>query len=356
MVTYPPVGCRVHGRAVEQKRDPRRVATCARDWPRRPSIFQAAIKDQSATLRSGSVALGKSIATMWQSAACDGVAPGVWNSRREGPYAVSAMTHPRARITVRTKYLCMSGPSNLTIIFVVRSLYGSVREFVTSTQEGRDMTTLDHSSVLIVDDHPGTLTTYSTILRLSGFKAATATTGRAGLEIAMAGPFAAILVDLRLPDLPGIDVVRELRDRNIRAPIVIVTAFPTIESSFDAAAAGADGYIDGPLFGDEVSDVVEQAVHGPYPVVHPTRRRRPERTLNRRSDCVSAIDGRVRRAMTIIDADLSRTWSISELASQVGLSASRLRYLCGIGTGLSFTAYIRERRLQEAAPARIDLR
>ena len=57
------------------------------------------------------------------------------------------------------------------------------------------------ASVLIIDDHQGTLDTYSTILRLAGFETATASNGRAGIDLATSRGFDVHLVDLRLPDM-----------------------------------------------------------------------------------------------------------------------------------------------------------
>jgi len=155
------------------------------------------------------------------------------------------------------------------------------------------------------------------------------------------------VVDLRLPDVSGVDVVPELRRHGIRARVLIVTTFPTFESSFEAAAAGADRYVDGPLFGEEGTDLVDQALHGSYPVRHPSRR--SEYTGARRSPPGPAIDTRIRQIIKLIDADLARPWSVGELTTKVGLSKSRLRYLFGTCTGVSVMVYIRERRLQEAA-------
>jgi hypothetical protein len=75
MVTCSPVGCRVHGRAVEQKSDPRRVATCARDWPRRAPDFPGCYEGSVGHSAERIGAVGKSLATMWQSAACGAM----WN-------------------------------------------------------------------------------------------------------------------------------------------------------------------------------------------------------------------------------------------------------------------------------------
>jgi DNA-binding NarL/FixJ family response regulator len=79
-----------------------------------------------------------------------------------------------------------------------------------------------------------------------------------------------MLVDLRLPDTSGIDVVRELKISGVSALtlMVIMTAFPALDSSFDAGTAGADGYVDGLLSGDDVVSVVTQALEGVLPVRH----------------------------------------------------------------------------------------
>jgi DNA-binding NarL/FixJ family response regulator len=168
------------------------------------------------------------------------------------------------------------------------------------------------ASVLIIDDHEGTLQTYSTVLRLSRFDAATAATGKAGIELAQRRAFDVHLVDRRLPDMDGIDVLRELKLNHVTGRIVVVTAFPTLESSFDAAQVGADGYVDGPLFGEEIVEVVTQAMTGPYPVHLPTEiRSRNQVTDQKRSaEPASAIDPRVREAMRMIDADLAKPWSV----------------------------------------------
>jgi AraC-like DNA-binding protein len=206
-------------------------------------------------------------------------------------------------------------------------------------------------SVLIINDHHVTLDTHSTVLRVAGFETATASNGRAGIELASSRAFDVHMVDLRLPDMSGIDVVRELKLRRVGGRVVIVTVFPAVESSFDAAAAGADGYVDGMLFGDEVVEVVTQALNGPFPVRHPSQRRAPESTEASHVAVASpsGIDSRVREVMRLIDADLAASHSIDELAARVGLSESGRRHLFHACTGLSVGSYRLERRLQQAA-------
>lgn len=159
-------------------------------------------------------------------------------------------------------------------------------------------------SVLIIDDYEPTRDTYSTILQLAGFRTATAATGVAGIALAVQEPFHVILVDLQLPDVSGIDVVRELKCRDIVVRLVIVTAFAGFDSAFQSAEAGADGYVDGPLFGDEIVDVVQQAIHGPHPVRHPARR---AVNVDEREPRRSSMDPRVRKAIDLIDAELHKS-------------------------------------------------
>ena len=205
------------------------------------------------------------------------------------------------------------------------------------------------ASVLVIDDYDGTLATYSRILRLAGFEVATASNGRAGIELATSRAFDVHLVDLRLPDLSGIEVVREFRLGGVSGRTVIVTAFPAFESAFEAAAVGADGYVDGVLFGDEVVEVVTQALRGPYPIRHPSWRRAPELTGVSLVEAPLPIDRRVREVMQLIDADLAVCSDLSDLAGRVDLSESGLRHLFRANTGQSIGQYRHERRLQEAA-------
>jgi AraC-like DNA-binding protein len=207
------------------------------------------------------------------------------------------------------------------------------------------------ASVLIIDDHQGTLDTYSTILRLAGFEVATASNGRAGIELAVSRAFDVHLVDLCLPDMSGVVVVRELKLSGAIGRIVIVTVFAGVESSFDAAAAGADGYVDGMLFGDEVVEVVTQALGGPFPVRHPNQRRAPDGPEASRVDVPSpsGIDSRMREVMRLIDADLAASPSVADLAARVEWSESSLSHRFHAMVGLPISAYRTERRLQEAA-------
>ena len=205
--------------------------------------------------------------------------------------------------------------------------------------------------VLIVDDCAGTREAFSGILRLEGFDTATAENGTAGLAYASQHEFDVGLIDLQLPDMSGVEVIKELRACGTRSPLIIVTAFPAIDSCFDAAAVGAAGYVDGPLLGDEIGMVVRQALAGVHPVRHPARRAESACELAAKTAEVPrrASDERILQVVRIIEAELPTAWSIDALASRVGISASRLRHQFTSLVGLPLSRFILDLRLQKAA-------
>jgi AraC-like DNA-binding protein/CheY-like chemotaxis protein len=205
------------------------------------------------------------------------------------------------------------------------------------------------TSVLIVDDHPAAVQAYSIVLRNAGFETATAATGREGIALASARSFDVLLVEERLPDISGIDLGRELKRRAVGGRLVIVTAFPKLDSSFEAGASGVDGYVQGPLLGEEVIEVVTQALKGQFPVRHPGRCAVCDENGPSTPASAPVLDRRLREVMRSIDSDLAKPWSVEELAASVDLSESRLRHLFDASLGMSVTRYIRERRLQAAA-------
>lgn len=200
------------------------------------------------------------------------------------------------------------------------------------------------ANILVIDDHRATRETGSLVVRHAGFDVATAETGREGVGLAVAGSFDLILVDLRLPDISGIEVLRELKLNKVCANVVIVTAFPTFETSFDAGTLAADGYVAGLLLPDELVEAVREACAKRLPVRHPQRS--VARQLAPQDTPTSQIDPRVREVMGMVNSDLAVLPPIATYAAKVGLSESGLRHLFRCSTGLSVTQYRLLRRLQ----------
>jgi two-component system copper resistance phosphate regulon response regulator CusR len=81
--------------------------------------------------------------------------------------------------------------------------------------------------------------------------------GKTGLDTAAAGQWDLIVLDLRLPGMAGLDVLRTLRDRGIATPILVLTAQDSVEFKVDALRNGADDYVTKPFAMEELLARVE---------------------------------------------------------------------------------------------------
>ncbi|MGW3045732.1 response regulator [Kitasatospora sp. NPDC001159] len=105
--------------------------------------------------------------------------------------------------------------------------------------------------VLLVDDDPLLLRTLQLNLRARQYEVLTANSGRAALDAAERDTPDAVLLDLGLPDLNGIDVLRHLRAR-LDVPIIVLTGRTEPEEMIRALDAGADDYVTKPFDPDEL--------------------------------------------------------------------------------------------------------
>ncbi|HMT07541.1 MAG TPA: response regulator, partial [Pyrinomonadaceae bacterium] len=79
-------------------------------------------------------------------------------------------------------------------------------------------------NILLVEDEPGLIVTLTDRLVSEGYEVTSASDGISGLETAASGNFDLILLDVMLPKKNGYDVARDLRQRGISTPILMLTA------------------------------------------------------------------------------------------------------------------------------------
>jgi DNA-binding response OmpR family regulator len=116
------------------------------------------------------------------------------------------------------------------------------------------------SSVLLIDDDTVGLEISGLLLRHEGFQVLTADSGAAALRQIAVGQVDLVLADLRLPDVSGLELLRIVRARGLTIPYVILTGFGTIDSAVDALKSGATDYVQKPLIGDDLVQVVLKAL------------------------------------------------------------------------------------------------
>jgi two-component system, OmpR family, KDP operon response regulator KdpE len=115
------------------------------------------------------------------------------------------------------------------------------------------------TAVLVVDDEPAIVRTLSINLRARGYDVHVAGDGRTALDVAREERPDVVLLDLGLPDLSGVDVLRRLRSWS-PVPVVVLSARHGSDDKVEALDEGADDYVTKPFGMDELLARVRAAV------------------------------------------------------------------------------------------------
>ena len=114
-------------------------------------------------------------------------------------------------------------------------------------------------SVLVIDDEEIMREILDALLTREGYDVRLASSGSEGVELARTLPFDAAIVDMMMPGLDGISTLDELRKLDEELPIIMITAFASVESAIAAMKRGAFDYITKPFKNDEVLIVMRHA-------------------------------------------------------------------------------------------------
>lgn len=109
-------------------------------------------------------------------------------------------------------------------------------------------------SVLVIDDEPAVVEVLVEMLATEGYPATKAYDLASGRDLALQGTFDLIVSDKNLPDGTGVDLIRELREKGVDTPFVLITGFASADTVVDAMTAGAADYIAKPF--DDITHVM----------------------------------------------------------------------------------------------------
>jgi two-component system, OmpR family, alkaline phosphatase synthesis response regulator PhoP len=109
------------------------------------------------------------------------------------------------------------------------------------------VTTAISKRVLLVEDEPGLVLTLTDRLKSDGYEVGTASDGHAGLERATRERWDVILLDVMLPGASGFDVCRDLRQRGVTTPVIMLTARGQVVDKVLGLRLGADDYVTKPF-------------------------------------------------------------------------------------------------------------
>ena len=114
------------------------------------------------------------------------------------------------------------------------------------------------SSVLVVDDSIGICQTMSMILKRKGFEVSCAADGPEAVEKVRERPFDAVLLDIRLPGMDGVEVNKRIRSLRPGARVAMMTAYAVEDKVRDAIKEGAETVFYKPLDMDAIIDYLQK--------------------------------------------------------------------------------------------------
>jgi len=114
--------------------------------------------------------------------------------------------------------------------------------------------------VLLVEDDASLRSVMSYHLRKAGYEVAEAPDGARALDAVAEQAFDLVLTDIRMPQMDGLDLLRQLRARDLDVPVVMLTAFGTIHDAVEAMRSGACDYLTKPVEKDQLLHAVDRAL------------------------------------------------------------------------------------------------
>jgi len=114
--------------------------------------------------------------------------------------------------------------------------------------------------ILIVDDEEGMRRLLSRILVKEGYETHAVGNGEEAMQAIAQDQFELVITDIKMPGMGGLELLAELRAYDPRLPIIVITAYGTVESAVQALRAGAYDYITKPFEADEIRLTVAKAL------------------------------------------------------------------------------------------------
>ncbi|HZI09896.1 MAG TPA: sigma-54 dependent transcriptional regulator [Myxococcus sp.] len=119
---------------------------------------------------------------------------------------------------------------------------------------------MDRIAVLVVDDEESVRTFLSELLGSAGYQVRCAASGSQALEMLSGGSFDAVLLDVVMPEMSGLEVLRRYRGAGGSAPVIVLSALAGADDAVRAMKMGASDYLSKPFGNDELQDALARAM------------------------------------------------------------------------------------------------
>jgi DNA-binding NtrC family response regulator len=196
-------------------------------------------------------------------------------------------------------------------------------EFPIPTQEETAAARTSRGRILVIDDEADIRESLETLLLLEGYQVQMADCATEGLRRIESGIFDLILLDLMMPDRSGLDLLGDIRARDIETPIFLITAYGSVEVAVQALKSGASDYFSKPWDNEKLVIEIDRQIAG-------ARLERENRELRR------AL--KQRYAFPNIVGKSDRMQRVLDLVMQVAPSKSNLLITGETGTGKELIA------------------
>lgn len=115
-------------------------------------------------------------------------------------------------------------------------------------------------SVLVIDDTKNIRVLLTQCLEFEGYEVSTASGGAEALRQLADRPFDLVFLDVRMPEISGTEVLRQIRQMGINTPVVMMTAFGTVKNAVDCTQLGAVAYLQKPFTENKIRQVLEEVL------------------------------------------------------------------------------------------------
>ena len=119
---------------------------------------------------------------------------------------------------------------------------------------------MNNKQALVIDDEQSVLDSVSRILTEDTYEVDTSLSGRQGLRKALEADYDIVLTDIRMPDIGGMRVLRDVKRAKPALPVVIITGYATVRSAVQAMKLGAADYLEKPFTPEQLLKAVRSAL------------------------------------------------------------------------------------------------
>ncbi|MGD9309807.1 MAG: sigma-54 dependent transcriptional regulator, partial [Desulfosarcina sp.] len=118
----------------------------------------------------------------------------------------------------------------------------------------------DDRPILIIDDEPSICAGCRMALEERGYSSDTCSSGKAGLDAMVSGRYRLVLLDMKLPDMDGMDILKKVKDTGLDICVIVMTGYASVKNAVEAMKLGTFDYLSKPFTDDELLAAVEIAM------------------------------------------------------------------------------------------------